>query len=254
MGPSVPTLRHRRRPVACVVAIMGIVVSMAAAPPGAAQTAPYTTWPAENAVSHGFTPTTVIVGDSLLTRMNGGGQNGVTRVASHLKDSTWRTTYASAASGASWMNYAWPGQENNNALVWALANFLDARLTIAALATNDAVLITNHSNVYNAGTQYAVMAGAADQVLAHSECFLLVNVSARATWTMSLAAAQAVNANMHLLDTREPDVFVADWNAHSAGHPEWFIPGDVHMTPAGELYYLAFIRDQAKARMANNGC
>ncbi len=36
------------------------------------------------------------------------------------------------------MNYGWAGQEGGNSLLWDLAAFLQSRLTVAALATNDA--------------------------------------------------------------------------------------------------------------------
>jgi hypothetical protein len=54
----------------------------------------------------------------------------------------------------------------------------------------------------------------------------------------------AVNAELRAAATRHPTlVVVADWEAASAGHPEWFGPDGIHISgnPAGAAAYAATI-------------
>jgi hypothetical protein len=41
---------------------------------------------------------------------------------------------------------------------------------------------------------------------------------------------------------RYPTMRVADWNAHSAAHPEWFSRDGIHLSPAGTVELARFIR------------
>lgn len=219
--------------------------------PAGAQTAPWQTFPAEFGSAAGSEPGVVIVGDSLIAGI------GSQQLANHMRTVTGRGQIVSAAGGAQWVTYGWPGQQAGNSLIWDYAKFVQARLTIAALATNDARIITQHPAAYDQIKQYNIMAHAVAETRKHSSCVILVNLRVRTVSGMSSAAATTVNNNMLWLASggyAGGRVFVADWNAHSANHPEWFLPNDVHMTPAGKLHYAAFISSQAQLRIASDGC
>lgn len=51
----------------------------------------------------------------------------------------------------------------------------------------------------------------------------------------------------------QPIVLVADWNAYSATHPEWFLPDGVHLNSAGAMALAAFQREQVLAAFAQLG-
>lgn len=226
-----------------------VLVSLAAAPAGA-QSPPWATYPAGQATASGSATQMVLVGDSNIVIQ------GISDVAGFVKAvSGGRTSTVNAAVGASWVTYAWPGEQNNNPYLWHLSAYTGARMTIAALGTNDARVLTQYpSSVYNAGAQYTIMNMAVTETRKYSRCVLLVNVKARNVTAMTAASAQVVNTNMANLAASFPGgrVFVADWNAHAQN--SWFIPNDVHMTAAGYLHYSAFIGSRIQHHIANNGC
>jgi hypothetical protein len=51
----------------------------------------------------------------------------------------------------------------------------------------------------------------------------------------------ANNAVIAEISTQYPRVSLVDWNAISAGHPEYFAPDGVHLVPAGVAAYVAAI-------------
>lgn len=239
--------RRRRLWRLAVLPLAAILATLAAAPAGA-QTHPFISYPAAQAVANGSAPAMVLVGDSNIVIQN------VADVAGFVKAvSGGRTSVVNAAVGASWVTYTWPGQQNNNPYVWHLSAYTSARMTIGALGTNDAIIMTNHPS-YTAQTQYTIMDLAVTETRKYSRCVLLVNVKARNVTAMTAAAAQAVNTNMANLAANFPGgrVFVADWNA--VAQNSWFINNDVHMTAAGYLHYSAFIGSRIQHHIANHGC
>ncbi len=236
-----------------VVAAAAVLATLAPSPAGA-QTFPYQTWPWS---STGFTPGTspgiLLVGDSLIDYVGSGGSQPV---SDHIKTVTGRSTFVNATPGASWMNYGWPGEQANGAaLMQDFADLLNPRLSIGALATNDAILLTNHPTIYTPQIQYNIMANTVNVTRQHSYCVMLVNVRRRnVTGTMTAAAALQVNNNMNQLAAASSRVFVANWDAFAAGQSGIFLPNNVHMTEAGELVYAAFISGQAQNLINNHNC
>ena len=49
------------------------------------------------------------------------------------------------------------------------------------------------------------------------------------------------NATIASVAKDYPNVVIADWNARSKDHPEWFVSDGVHLTPAGARAYAALI-------------
>lgn len=218
--------------------------------PAGAQTPPWTTSYVGQDTVLGNTPAVVVVGDSLIWGL------GTLTMANAMKNQTGRGTLVEATVGASWVNYGWPGQQDGphgtNSLVWNLADIVNSRLTVVALATNDARIMTQSPGSYSAQTQYSIMHGAVDQIRNHSRCVLLVNVKPQTTYgpngniTMSSAKATAVNSNMLWLATTysRGGVYIADWASHAS--MSWFKPNDVHLTGAGSIYYRGFITAMAQ--------
>lgn len=239
---------------ALVAIALAVVVGVgASAPAGSAQTPPWETMGAGGATSTGGAANgVVLVGDSLIAWPSGPGT-----VANAIRTASGYATYANAAPGAQWVTYGWPGQQNGNALIWDYAAFFNARLTIGALATNDARIMTSHPGSYSQGQQYAIMSNAVDLTRDRSECVMLVNVRRRnGVPAMSYANAQKVNDNMAWLAASFPGggVHLANWDAHAAGHDtDWFNPGDVHLSAAGTSAYNAFIASEAD-RLIDQGC
>lgn len=136
------------------------------------------------------------------------------------------------------------------------AFFQPLRITVLALGSNDARLITGEQTdpygyrLSEWRDQAFIAAGSA---LSHSSCVVLINVANH--W--SLAApwiVDEINAGLAALDAASSRIHTADWNAFSAGHPEWFEnAGDIHHTPAGMTAYRDFVNDAIAGAMAA-GC
>ncbi len=56
------------------------------------------------------------------------------------------------------------------------------------------------------------------------------------------------NARLREAEDRWPALTVLDWNAHSAGHPEWFASDGIHLRPSGTPQLAAFIKAALDAR------
>jgi hypothetical protein len=50
------------------------------------------------------------------------------------------------------------------------------------------------------------------------------------------------NQRIHDAAARWPNVEIADWNALSAGHPDWFVHDGTHLRPSGVVAYTELIR------------
>ncbi len=232
-----------------------VIATLAPTPAGAVPTFPWGTYgPPAQGSANGANPPIVMVGDSLIHNI------GVSSVATHIKTVTGRTTVVNATGGASWVNYGVPAQSAGNAMMWDYANVMNARLAIGALGTNDAKLMTEHPTLYTQQNQYDTMSWTVNNTLQHSQCVMLVNIRPRTTLLPELSYDNMVklNNNMYLKAATIPTrVFVADWNAYvtSQGGPGGiYIPGDTHMTPAGQLLYASFISGRAQHLINNNNC
>src|SRR5262249_1798700 len=84
-----------------------------------------------------------------------------------------------------------------------------------------------------------------------SQCVVLVNVADHVT---PVEHDTVVQVNAVLTGLAGPHVQIADWNAFSALHPEWFVaPTDLHLNDAGEQAYAKFVVDAALA-INQSGC
>ncbi len=248
---------RRGRAIRClVVVVVATVVATLAPSSSGAQTFPWGTYgPPADGVANGANPPIVLVGDSLIHNI------GVSGLASHIKTVTGRTTVVNALGGASWVNYGVPAQSAGNAMLWDYAAFVSSRLSIAALGTNDAKLMTEHPTLYTQGNQYDTLSWTVNNTLAHSRCVMLVNIRPRTTLLPYLSYDNMVRLNNNLTwkaaTSPSGRVFVADWNAHvtSLGGPAGiYIPNDTHMTPEGRLIYAAFISSRAQNLINNHNC
>jgi hypothetical protein len=69
---------------------------------------------------------------------------------------------------------------------------------------------------------------------------VFVNINVPRSWTAPDNAVLAAGV------ARYPGVAVlADWNALSSGHPEWFTPDQVHLQPAGAQALAALVAEYA---------
>lgn len=201
----------------------------------------------------GSTPGVLVLGDSLVYNAD------VHTLANMIR--FWRGTSAvvAAAGGASFAHFNKATLIGPSGLA-TIQNYQDffqpLRITVLALGSNDARLITGEqSDPYGYRlAEYRDQAFiAAGSALSRSNCLVLINVANH--W--SLAAPRIVNeinAGLAALDGANSRIRTADWNSFSAGHPEWFAhPDDIHHTEAGEAAYRDFINNAIADAMAA-GC
>jgi hypothetical protein len=247
-----------RRALGVALALAGFVALtalVAPAGPAAGQSGPWETYPATSAVAEADGPYTLVVGDSLTL----GELYSVQGLADHVQERIGRSTYVTTTPGGQWITYGWRGQQNGAGLVWEYTDFLDARLAIIALGTNDARIMSRWPHLYSQRQQLEVMNNAVREVRRTAECVLLVNVRERdvlGPGGMVAREAQNVNENMWWVAALDPEgrTFVADWNGHAALHDDWFRAGDVHLTWGGQLEYARFITDVAERISAKRPC
>lgn len=214
------------------------------------QEPPWSAGPPSGATVEGDDPADVlVVGDSLVL------YSEVDRMAEVVSGITDHDATAVGVAGATWVTYGRPGFQTGNRLAWEYAEEQEAVLTVVALGTNDARLLTQFADQYSAEDQALAMAETVDRVLEVSECVVLVTVAGRDDIEgMPREATDAVNANVAAeADASGGSVRVADWATASADHPEWFTPGDVHFEAAGYEAYRAFI-GRAAADALEDGC
>lgn len=201
----------------------------------------------------GSNPGIFVVGDSLLHLQ-------VQTVADAIR--FWRGTDAVvvAAGGASVAHFNSPSLINPSGLstIEQYVNFFgNVRVTVIALGSNDVRLMAAE-----AGNQYGYsfqefgqqVSEAISDARAHSQCVVLVGV---APWDDAAPRQLVSDVNSLYAWAASGDwrIEFADWNAYSAGHPEWFnAPGrDVHHTAAGATAYRDFINNWI-ASMLGRGC
>ena len=202
----------------------------------------------------GSSPGVLVVGDSLVFGV------GVQTVANTLRFFGGTDAVVAAAGGASMAHF------NKESLISAAGlstiqqyeNFLgDIRVTVVALGSNDARIITGERGQMDGYTleefrgqaELAVSSG-----LSHSRCVVLVNVANHWLDAAAPDVIDAINAVLGELGAGGPQVRTVDWNAFSAPHPEWFAsPTDIHHTDAGKQAYNGFINDAVGAAF-RSGC
>lgn len=201
----------------------------------------------------GSSPGVLVFGDSLVFGVD------VQTMANAIRFFRGTDAFVAAAGGASMAHFNKPSliQASGLSTIQQYEEFFgSARVTVIALGSNDARIITGELDEATGYTldefaqqaQIAVTSG-----LAHSQCVVLVNVANH--W--SLAAPDVVNeinAALGALGTGDPRVRTVDWNAFSSPHPEWFAaPTDIHHSEAGKIAYRDFINNAVAAAMAA-GC
>lgn len=189
-------------------------------------------------------PGTVLVGDSLIWGIP------AQAMADHVASVTGRGAVVAASAGASTKNFVTLGWLDNPP--WGGPNlttvgnynaFFKPSITVIALGSNDARIMTSSPGSYGAWSHAAVLADAINQAKTQSTCVFLVNVADH--WdAASSANVAAVNRNIDGATAYAwaNKVFKIDWAAYSAGQESWFAaPGDIHHSPAGKLYYADLI-------------
>jgi hypothetical protein len=201
----------------------------------------------------GSSPGVLVVGDSLVFNLD------VQNLANAIRFFRGTDAVVAAAGGASMAHF------NKASLIGAAGLstiqqyedfFATVRITVVALGSNDARIITGERGTADGYTldeftqqaEVAVSSG-----LSHSQCVIVVNMANH--W--ELAAPDIVdqlNATLGSVAAGDPRVRRADWNAFSAPHPEFFAsPGDIHHSDVGKAAYRDFINNAVAAAMTT-GC
>jgi lysophospholipase L1-like esterase len=201
----------------------------------------------------GSSPGVLVVGDSLVFGV------GVQTVANTIRFFGGTSSVVAAAGGASTAHFNKEGLIGASGLstIQQYVNFFgDLRVTVVALGSNDARIITGELGTMDGYTidEFRGQAElAVSSALSRSRCVVLINVANH--W--EIAAPQVVddiNAILGELGTGNPKVRTADWNAFSAPHPEWFAaPNDIHHSDEGKDAYNGFITE-AIAAAFRSGC
>jgi hypothetical protein len=202
----------------------------------------------------GSSPGVLVVGDSLVFGV------GVQTVANTIRFFGGTDAAVAAAGGASMAHF------NKASLISAAGLstiqqyedlFGDIRVTVVALGSNDARIITGERgqmggytlDEFRGQAELAVSSG-----LSHSRCVVLVNVANHWLDAAAPDVIDEINAALDEVGAANPQVRTADWNSFSAPHPEWFAsPTDIHHTDAGKQAYNAFLYD-AVAAAFRSGC
>ncbi len=201
----------------------------------------------------GSTPGILVVGDSLVAEID------TQVVANAIRFFQGTSAVVVAAGGASVAHF------NKESLIQAATlstiqqyeNFFGTvRITVVALGSNDARLITQERG-QTGGYTVAELAHQIDVAIAsglsHSTCVVLINVANH--WDIAAPAiVDEVNDVIGCAAIGKARVRAADWNSFSASHPEWFLsPTDIHHSDAGKTIYRDFIVNAVGAALAS-GC
>jgi hypothetical protein len=201
----------------------------------------------------GSAPGVLVFGDSLVFNLD------VQTVANAIRFFRGTDAFVAAAGGASMAHFNKPSLIQSAGLS-TIQQYEDlfgsARVTVIALGSNDARIITGERDEMGGYTldEFAQQAElAVSSGLSHSQCVVLVNVANH--WSIAAPdIVDEINATLSELGTGDPRVRTVDWNTFSAPHPEWFIaPTDIHHSEAGEIAYRDFINNAVAAAMAT-GC
>lgn len=233
--------------------LVALVMAAGGATPAGAQTAPFLTDVGVDILDNDEDSGRgiVVVGDDML--VNG----GVTSDADLIGDVNSLPVWISAANRASWVNYYHSGQQHGYATMSSYAALFQPRITVGALAMNDARIRTQSPSSYSDLQQYLTTYAAVSDTRVHSDCVLLVNMPVRSGVAgVSVARAQEVNANLADIAATHPsgDVFLADWKTYSAGQSTWFVAGSAQLTASGATSYALFVAGQVQGLKLNQGC
>lgn len=246
---------HRPRALAAVIVTIAAGLLGTTQSAGAAAPSPFGILANSTGTAYGNGTWTLLVGDSLTYNV------GSQAFADYFKSSNGRSTFVAASAGSSlpnWVNQGWldnPAWGGPN--LASLANyvaFLKPRITILALGSNDARIMTSNPGQYTSTDHFWKLLDAINKAKAQSRCVVLTTVPNR--WNLtSTASVNAVNANINWADNNVAGVYVADWAGYSAGHPDWFAaPGDIHHSAAGKLYYANYLGNVTKLLAASGQC
>lgn len=240
----------RRRLTVISVVLSVLVVGAPAATADAP--APFGVLANEAAAASAAGPATVVVGDSLIFGMSQG-------LANLLTSTSGRATFVAASGGASVPNFVntgwldaplWGGPKL--ATIEAYNVFLDARITVIALGTNDVRIMAAHPDVYGRSQHAAALATAIRQARTRSTCVFLVNPADHSGPALSDEVA-VVDRNIVAAATGR--VFRIDWKGYSAGHDDWFAgANDPHHSQAGRLIYADLIHRSVLTRIQSGQC
>jgi len=200
---------------------------------------------------------TVLVGDSLIWAIP------AQPLADHLSNSNGRSTWVAASAGASTKNFVtlgwlddpiWGGPDLTT--IYNYNVFFGGEITVVALGSNDARIMTSSPSTYGAREHAAALGEAIVQAKSRSTCVFLVNVANH--WDLaSSASVAAVNNNIDRATrgTGGRKVYKIDWAAHSAGHESWFAgPRDIHHSAEGKLHYAELINRSIRDKINAGLC
>ena len=245
-----------KRIVLRVLAVATALSSVAMFAPAAGATAPSPFVVVHNSASSstGNGVWTLTIGDSLIESYTQG-------LADNLRSNTSRSTYVAASAGSSmpnWLESTWLdnpqwGGPNLSRMV-DYENFFKPRVTIIALGSNDARIITSNPSSYTSGAHLLRLVNAINIAKQTSKCVMLTTVANHWSSSASTAAINSVNSNITWAAANNAGVAIADWKTVSAGHEEYFAaPNDIHHTATGKLVYANLIT-QTLRNMIAVGC
>ncbi|HVL02502.1 MAG TPA: GDSL-type esterase/lipase family protein [Dongiaceae bacterium] len=198
-------------------------------------------------------PGILVFGDSLVQNLDQNALAQRVRAASGLKTVTF------GAGGASLAHYSKPRLLDNVNLpsVAEGTAFYRQRITVLALGSNDVRILEAEQNIgggYRIADFNWAMDSTIDSALATSSCVFITNVAGNVQ-PVYVDDVQAVNQAIAAKIASRTNVYLIDWNGHSAGHLEWFNGvGDVHHSVAGQAAYMDFIANNIAWQMVFSGC
>jgi len=197
----------------------------------------------------GTTPGIFVFGDELI-----GTQNMF--IANRLRLFSELSTVVTTIGGAGFAHVNKPSllHPSMQSTLLEYEVFLRPRMAVLALGANDARIIAaergtgNGYTVDELGHQASI---AVQTALDTSQCVVLVTVADHVTPAEHDVVLQV---NAALAGLASPHVQIADWNAFSTSHADWFVsPTDLHLSNTGEQAYANFVVDATLAAK-NSGC
>lgn len=206
----------------------------------------------------GATPGLLVLGDSLIASAGPNNTSAALTFATTFREQTLLATTVAASGGTSFSHWVTPSLITKAGLntVDNYVRFFKPRITVLALGTNDARILTTDKNYLQ--SDFEQSAGTAImQSLAVSRCVVLTTVTTHTgpLWQPFpfLAKANAVNA--YLRGRPRDRIFIADWEAASAGHVDWFQPDQIHpVYGVGTNAYRNTVLGAVRSALASGKC
>jgi hypothetical protein len=207
----------------------------------------------------------LVLGDSLVYLSGpddsaGNPTDGVQTYADNVRFFSGRNSTVVAAAGASWSHFTKSSLIGSAGLSTAYdyIKILSPRLTVVALGTNDARILSVDSS-YTFDDFIGSVNSIRSAALEKSRCVLLINVTERpATGAPFVEKAKLVNLGLLTQTFDRPYVKLADWNTYSAGavHDSWFKTDGLnfHHTDLGKGEYRKFIMSNIASTLADPLC